>query len=228
MNPTAKLWLLRIASIPAALFIPLTATALVGVIAQELGFEDLMLYGSMFVAFVISTCVAISLSAVTVFASRAAPLAERGKLLRAMAIFDVLALVTSQLITLPGHPYERTALKFEAIHVPAIDVSGTWAGEWTDPMKKVTQAITLTLQQEGNNVAGTIADESGTKWRIIEGVVSGDRLNLFYDREMAWRSAGATLLGSLKDGRLTGFYYGHDRPKRGWAAKGPWHATKFQ
>ena len=227
MNPTAKLWLLRIASIPAAMLIPLTATGLVGVIAQELGFEDVMFYGPMFVAFVISACVAISLSTVTVFASRAAPLAERIKVLRAMAIFDVLAFLTGQLIALPSQPYDRTSLKFEAVHAPAIDVSGTWEGEWTDPRIKVTQAITLTLQQKGNSVAGTIVDDSGTKWGIIEGVVSGDRLNLFYAKEMAWRSAGATLLGSLKNGQLTGYYYGHERPKRGWASKGPWHATKL-
>lgn len=226
MNHPANIWLLRVASIPAALFIPLTATILVGVTAREFGCQDYLLYALAFVTFVISTCVAISLASVTVFASRRAPLAERSKVLRYMAIFDIGAFLASQLIALPSRAYDRVSLEFDVVRSPTINVSGTWKGEWSDPRKDVKQEITLTLQQQGNSVEGMIIDDTGTKWRIIEGVVSGDSLNLFYDKEFAWRSAGATLLGSLENGQLSGHYYGHERPKPGWSSKGPWHATK--
>lgn len=227
MHPIAKLWFLRIASVPVVLFMPLAATGLTGVIAQEFGCDDWLLYSLMFVTLVLATCIAIALSVVTVFASSKAPLAERYKTLRVMVLVDALVLVSAWLISMPGRPYDRATLKFDVLRAPTIDVTGTWTGEWIDPRMDFGETITLILEQDGSAVTGTILG-GGTKWRIIEGVVSGDRLNLFYVSEFAFRSGGATLLGNLKDGQLSGHYYVHERRRAGWASKGSWHAARRQ
>ena len=142
-----------------------------------------------------------------------------GDLLAILGLFLFNYIVTPKI-------YDRESLKIQRVVSPDADLTGTWVGTWTDPRKEFTEMITLTLTQSGNSMSGTIVDEGGTQWRIIEGVVSGSELNLFYDRDFGWPGAGATLLGSIEGDTISGNYYGHERPRRGSSSSGPWEAVR--
>lgn len=185
--------------------------------------------GETMLALVFGTIVAGGLSSVTVFARRGLPSRRAIRILTALVAFDVLAIPGALLVCnlLTSKPYERKDLK-PALGLPAtVDVTGTWRGSWTDPRKKITQSISLKLNQSGNEITGTIVDGEGNRFRIIEGMAGGTEINLFYDRASpAWPSGGATLIGRLEAGRLSGSYYAHQRPRPGGASSGPWHADR--
>ncbi len=225
MNSTAKLWILRLLSIPMVLFFPIVCLLIVVTMADRIwGNEFPLIEVSVTLLFSIGTAIWFSVG--TVFASRTDPLNYCYRLLAAITGFNVAAPFLLWLFLLPEKAYPRADLKFDTVVPPIIDVSGTWKGAWTDPRKNYTEAITLTLVQHDNVVTGSIVDEGGTNWLIIEGIVSGNRINLFYDRELAFRSHGATLLGTLNKGQLTGLYYVHESVKPGWSSKGAWQATR--
>lgn len=142
--------------------------------------------------------------------------------------FEVLAIGLTFLIMKLGTPeiYDRESLAFEFVEKPTIDFSGTWEGSWADSRKDETMKITLVLSQAGSSVEGSIVDGSGVEWRVIEGVVSGSKINIFYERSGAWPGAGATLLGDFEGGTVFGNYFAHDAPRTGWASKGAWEATR--
>jgi hypothetical protein len=225
MTTTAKLWILRLVSIPAALLFPVVCLLIVTVLAQRVWGNEFPMFETA-IALILSGITALCISVKTVFAPRNAPLKQGYNALAATVAFEILAPFALWLFLLPGKPYDRKDLQFDVMAPVSIDVTGTWDGSWTDPRKNFTEAITLTLLQSGHSVTGAISDAKGMKWLIVEGAVSGDRVNLFYDREFAFRSRGATLLGTLKDGLLTGDYYAHDSPKFGWSAKGAWQAAR--
>lgn len=225
MTTNAKLWTLRLVSIPVVLLVPVVCLMIVTVVAERVWGNDFPIFETVG-ALIVSGITALCISIKTVFAPANAPLKEGCNVLAASVAFEVLAPFALWLFLLPGNPYDREDLQFDVIAPASIDVTGTWEGSWTDPRKDFTEAITLTLLQSGHSVTGAISDAGGTKWLIIEGVVSGDRVNLFYNRQFAFRGRGATLLGSLKDGHLSGDYYTHESPKFGWSAKGGWQAVR--
>lgn len=138
-------------------------------------------------------------------------------------------------IHLPEQPYDRAALQFNEIKPAKTNVTGTWKGTWTSPRTEYTEDITLTLEQTGNTITGAIHSEKervpGSKkeaeWDIIEGQISGDRVNLYYKRRFTFRmDVTATLLGVCKQDEMSGEYFGHVAARRGGSSKGTWQASR--
>jgi hypothetical protein len=227
-----KLWILRLASIPALLLLPVACAGVAVTAADQLLGDDFPL-GAVMLATAIGIAAIIPLSVWTVFARRSVPLKHGVRVLVGIIAFDFLAFPVSALLcfwaaslTTPT-VHERATVRLKSVIPPRVDITGTWQGSWTDPKMKATETITLTVSQTGALVTGTIADERYRDWRIIEGVVSGDELDLFYDLDFPnLRTRGATLRGVIKNNSIKGEYYGHESPARGWASSGTWVASR--
>lgn len=224
MSHGTKLWTLRLLSIPVLLLFPVISAAMTSAVAERFWNNEFPMF-ELVVIVPLSFLIALGLSTVTVFASRNAILRPRFVLLAAVFGLEILVPAALVLYLLPSRARDREDVRFQTVEAPTIDVTGAWNGSWTDPLQNVTEGITLQLEQQGNTVSGSIVDAGGTRWQIEEGVVSGDRINLFYDREYAFRSRGATLVARLQEAQLKGEYYGHDPAKAGWSSKGTWQAV---
>jgi len=232
MTSRQKLWTLRIVSIPVLLLLPFACGLVAAAIGERLLGNSYPL-GEAMIGMVAGFVAMIVLSPWTVFARQDGGLKRRIRVLTGIAAFEILGLPLVLAISalsdslLRAKAYDRASLKLDPIVKPTVDVSGTWNGSWTDPRQDFTETITLNLTQSQNSVTGSIVDERGGEWRIIEGVVSGAQLNLFYDRDFpAWPGAGATLRGGITNNSIKGNYYAHERPRRGWASSGPWVVTR--
>jgi hypothetical protein len=232
MTSRQKVWTLRIVSIPVLLLLPFACGLVAAAIGERLLANSYPL-GEAMTGMVAGFVAMIVLSPWTVFARQDAGLKKRVRVLIGIGAFEIIGLPLVLAISalsdslLRAKAYDRASLKLDPIVKPTVDVSGTWNGSWTDPRKEFTETITLNLTQSQNSVTGSIVDERGGEWRIIEGVVSDNQVNLFYDREFpAWPGAGATLRGVITSNSITGNYYGHERPRRGWASSGPWVVTR--
>ena len=233
MNPTAKIWLLRLAGIPITIIVP-------GLVANLLMYlcEWLLGYGSLFFVSIPILVVIIwatyRVAGWTVFASRANLLSHGIHRVGYAVGFVAFLILAFWVIQLPERPYDRAALKFSETKPATVNVSGTWVGTWTDPRAGYEEVISLILEQTGNTISGTIHSEKervpGYKgereWIIIEGQISGDRINLYYRRGDFRMDIPATLLGVCKQGEMSGEYFGHVAARTGFSTKGTWHVTK--
>src|SRR5262245_3991257 len=199
MTPRQKVWVVRAVSIPVLLLLPFACGLLAAAIGERLLGNSYPL-GEAMTGMIVGFVAMIVLSPWTVFARQDGGLKSRIRVLVGLGAFEILGLPLVLVISalsdslLSAQAYDRASLKLAPIVQPTVEVSGSWNGSWTDPRKKFTETITLNLTQSQNSVTGSIVDERGGEWKIIEGVVSGDQLNLFYDRDFpAWPGAGATL-----------------------------------
>jgi hypothetical protein len=227
-----KLWTLRLASIPALLLLPLACAGIAVAYADKILEDDFPL-GLVMLATAAGIVAMIPLSLWTVFARQNSSFKRGFRVLAGLAAFDLLGpfvtiLLCSWIAALSAPMvYDRASVRINSPVPPNVNVSGTWKGSWTDPRMKFTQIITLTLTQQDNQVTGSMIDDELREWRIAGGVVSGDELDLFYDREFAWQpTRGATLRGVITNNSIAGKYYGHERPRRGWASTGTWVAIR--
>lgn len=76
------------------------------------------------------------------------------------------------------------------------DISGDWKGEWTDYQNRVTTHNTLTFEQDGTNLTGTIKSESGVV-QIREGQVSGDNVSFIAVQKVGKREATMNYSGRI-------------------------------
>lgn len=128
-----------------------------------------------------------------------------------------------------SRPYEREELVIQEIRPAQVSIAGRWEGSWTNPKGDVTEMITLQLNQNGNTVTGEIITETGRVFSIIDGVVSGYEVNLFYDNGPGeWSLPGGvgSLLGNVGEDGMEGRWYAHERPPPGVSRDGPWNALK--
>jgi hypothetical protein len=126
-------------------------------------------------------------------------------------------------------PYSREELAFKKVEPSTADLTGIWQGTWTDPKTSLTESITLDLRQDGNQVEGTITVDRSSQFEIVEGLISGNQINFFYDHsfpEFSRPNGVGTLLGEVASGQLSGTWQAHQRPSAGQARKGPWSARK--
>ena len=167
----------------------------------------------------------------------ASAFAWRGGRWRGLVVFFVVV-VAVDLAWLPvgwawdlkSRPYERADVAFAQLEEPAVDLSGTWEGKWVDPRRSYSEGIVLKLNQADGRVSGSITTETGMTFEVIDGVVSGHRLNIHYDVGFpAWsrRVGVGSLIGAVSGDRLTGTWYAHERPKHGGAREGPWQASRI-
>lgn len=218
-----------LASVPALLLLPLVSVAVMNMIQVNLLGNHHPL-GSTLLAGVVGIFGAVAGVVWGLVALGEGALKRARRILLGAVAFDVLAIPIVMLIVKIATPqvYDRESLALEKVVAPIGDVSGTWQGEWTDPRKDLTSAITLTLTQSGNSVTGVIQDEKGRRWEILEGVASGTALNLFYDQAFpSLPSSGATLVGEIEGDTISGKYFGHERPLPGWASSGSWAVKRW-
>ncbi|WP_395750334.1 hypothetical protein [Prosthecobacter sp.] len=233
MNPTAKIWLLRLAGIPITILVPMIGSDLLMYLCNWL-----LGYGSLLFVSLPMLVVAIwSMSRVagwTVFASRADLLSHGIRRVAYALGFVACLILASWGIRLPERPYDRATLKFSKTKPATVNVSGTWTGKWTDPRAGYEEVISLTLEQTGNAISGTIHSAKETMaglkkervWGVIEGQVSGDRINLCYGRSEFQKYISGTLLGVCNEGKMSGEYFGHVAARTGGSSKGTWQASK--
>ncbi len=140
------------------------------------------------------------------------------------------------MIHLPGRPYDRETLKFGEIKPTLLNVTGAWTGSWTDPRRDYKEIITFNLEQSGNTISGTIHSVEQSRvgfkkpyeWDVIDGHISGDRINLYYGRRDFRKDITATLLGVCKQDEMSGEYFGHVAAKVGFSSKGIWQVHRVQ
>ena len=123
-----------------------------------------------------------------------------------------------------GRPYTRAEVALIARDAPRVDLSGTWKGTWTNPKMSRRETVMLSLEQVGAEVAGTFTTDSGREFRVLEGVVSGDEVDLFYGvggTEWGHRGGVGTLRGRVDGVTMECTWYAHSRPPRGASRQGP-------
>ncbi|MEM7624508.1 MAG: hypothetical protein AAF333_02650 [Planctomycetota bacterium] len=151
-----------------------------------------------------------------------------GIFLAVLLVFDLAWYPIARIANFPTKPYARADIAFNTERPPTIDCSGHWGGSWDDEKQELTETITLVLEQNGNEVTGTITSERGRQFRILDGKVSGDQLNLYYNvtgTEWGLPGGGGSLVGRLKGDSISGTWYAHETPQRGWSRDGPWRAS---
>ncbi|MCF7787069.1 MAG: hypothetical protein K9N47_13165 [Prosthecobacter sp.] len=233
MNPTAKIWLLRLAGIPITILVPMIGSNLLMYLCKWLLGDGSLFFVSIpiLVVLIWST---LRMAGRTVFASRENLLSHGIRRLGYAAGFMAFLILAFWGIRIPERPYDRATLEFSETTPATVNVSGTWTGTWTDPRAGYEELISLTLDQTGNTISGTIHSEKermpGVKkereWDIIDGQISGDRINLYYRRGDFRMDIPATLLGLCKQGEMSGEYFGHVAARTGFSTKGTWHVTK--
>jgi len=233
MNPTAKIWLLRLAGIPITILVPILAATIIMYLWKWLtgGGEPFLASIPILVVIIWST---IRVAGWTVFASRAILLSHGIRRVSYVAGIEACMILAFWVIRLPERPYNRETLKFSEIKPATVNVTGTWTGTWKDPRAGYEEVISLTLAQMGNTISGTIHSAKETmaglkkerEWDIIEGHISGDRINLYYMRSEFRRDVSATLLGVCKVSEMSGEYFGHVAARTGGSSKGIWQASK--
>ena len=214
--------------IPVLLLVPWVCMVVVNGILRGLHGDSSPLMETM-AAFVVGVVIVVVLSIWILVACGEDALPRAGRILLGVLAFDILAIPITILVVKIATPkiYDRKSLALESSVVAAVDLSGIWAGIWTDPRKDFTSKIVMTLTQSGNLVTGSIRDDTGKEWEILEGVVSGVQVNFFYDRVSSTRSGlGATLLGKVEGDSMTGSFFGHESPRPGWASTGPWEVKR--
>jgi hypothetical protein len=233
MNPTAKIWLLRLAGIPITILVPMIGSNLLMYLCKWLLGDGSLFFVSIPILIVLIWST-FRMAGWTVFASQANLLSHGIRRVGYAVGFVAFLILAFWVIRLPERPYDRATLKFSETKPATVNVSGAWTGTWTDPRARYEEVISLTLAQTGNTVSGTIhsAKErlSGftneREWDIIEGQISGDRINLYYLRREFQRDVSATLLGVCKEGEMSGEYFGHVAARTGFSTKGTWQASK--
>lgn len=126
-------------------------------------------------------------------------------------------------------PYQREELTFKQVAPPKANVSGMWQGSWTNPKSSLTESVILDLQQDGNQIDGTIMVDSVIRFKITDGLISGDQINLYYDfstPEFSRNNGVGTLLGRVKNEQISGTWHAHRRPNLGQSRDGPWSISK--
>ena len=113
---------------------------------------------------------------------------------------------------------------------PDFDISGTWKASWQDPERKTTEAFTMNLVQESSNVSGdaAFADANGTT-ADLKGQATGSKLRIVMKPQPTAPNhplPELTLIGTVVDGKVSGTWYLHGKPDRGFASQGPWSATQ--
>lgn len=233
MNPTAKIWLLRLAGIPLTILVPMIGAKLLMDLCNWLLGDGSLFFVSIPILGVLIWSV-IRVAGWAVFASRVDLLSHGIRRVSYVAGIDVCLIFALWVIHLPEEPYERASLKFSEVTPATVNVTGVWKGTWTDPRAGYEEVISLTLEQTGNAISGTIHSAKETmagfkkerEWGIIEGQISGDRINLYYGRSEFRRDISGTLLGVCKEGEMSGEYFGHVAARTGGSSKGAWHVTK--
>jgi hypothetical protein len=236
VNHTAKSWILRLIGIPVTILIPmLGAHTFMDGCARLIGDSNLIFVS--IPALITILWATFRMADWIVFASRADLLSKGVRRIGYAIGIEACLILALWIIQLPEQPYDREALRFGEIKPATVNVTGTWKGSWTDPRAEYKENITLTLEQTGSTISGTIHGEKervpGSKkegdWDIIEGQVSSDRINLYYKRRFSFRTdATATLLGVCKHDEMSGEYFGHVTARRGGSSKGMWQASRTQ
>jgi hypothetical protein len=228
MTIQTKLLLLLLAGVPALLGLPLVTT-LGAMLVGDVVFGNEFPLGEAFLGACGGFAIMVALLIVTLIAYKTGSFRWLGATVAGMVVFDALAIPGTMLVTnwVVPRPYDRGSLRLDPTIPAAVDVTGVWEGTWTDPRQGFTEKIRLTLLQSRDGVAGSIIDGRGTKWRIIEGAVSGSEVNLFYDRDFpAWPGRGATLIGTVHGDGVAGNYFGHERARAGGSTSGSWQAER--
>jgi hypothetical protein len=234
VNPTAKTWLIRLMGVPITILV-LSLGAGVFLDGWKWLTGDGYPILASIPALVVILWATFRVAGWTVFASQA-DLLSHGirRICCTIGIVSCLILVLWAM-HLPEQPYDRETLKFGEIKPATVNVTGAWTGSWTDPRSRYSEVIKLTLEQTGNVVTGTIHSErdsvAGLKREreldIIEGHVSGDRINLYYKLRFVFRAdATATLLGMCKQDEMSGEYVGHVAARPGGTSKGNWQVSR--
>lgn len=234
MNPTAKIWLLRLAGIPITIFAPILAARIILYLWKSWTGGGEPFFASIPILVVIIWLM-FRVAGWTVFASRANLLSHGIRRISYVAGAEAFLILAFWVIRLPEQPYERATLKFVELKPATVNVTGTWKGTWTDPRAGYEEVISLTLEQTGNTISGIIHSAKETmaglkrerEWEIIEGQISGDRINFYYGRSEFRRDVSGTLLGVCKEGEMSGEYFGHVAARTGGSSKGTWQASKI-
>ena len=214
--------IVALAMVVGLLFLPFGATGYVIVFGGEYP-----LIGSMLGFFVgVVACVILSVIAVSMWRAKN----WRGfvALTAFVCCFSFAWIPLGWTIGYITSPYSRDKVAFDEIQSPTVDVSGVWHGNWTDTRKEFSEKIILSLQQNNSKVTGTIVSERKRSFDIVDGVVSGDRVNLYYNvsfPEWPLAGGGGTLVGTVENKKISGTWFAHERPKHGWSIDGPWEAT---
>lgn len=233
MNPAAKIWLLRLAGIPITILVPMIGSNLLMYLCKWLLGDGSLFFVSIPILLVLIWST-IRMAGWTVFASQANLLSHGIRRVGYAVGFVAFLILAFWVMRLPERPYDRTKLKFSKITPATVNVTGVWKGTWTDPRARYEEVISLTLEQTGNTISGTIHSEKervpGYKrereWEIIDGQISGDRINLYYRQGDFRMDIPATLLGVCKQGEMSGEYFGHVAARIGFSTKGTWQVTK--
>jgi hypothetical protein len=85
-----------------------------------------------------------------------------------------------------------------ALALPAADVAGKWAG--TVDIPEGTYQVTLTLEQKGDEIGGTIATSSEGSFPVLKGKLSGNKL--FFEVPAGGQVYAVECV--YENGRLTG------------------------
>jgi imidazolonepropionase-like amidohydrolase len=80
----------------------------------------------------------------------------------------------------------------EKVKAPALNLAGKWQGTVTSPMGELD--VTVELEQEENEISGTITSNFG-KWEISDGILSGNDLTF---------TISATIMGESIDMEFSG------------------------
>lgn len=125
--------------------------------------------------------------------------------------------------------YEKQDFLLEGSGPPLFNVTDEWTGSWNDPVRGTSEMFKMVLLQEGTNVTGkaSFMDANGTQAEV-SGQASGLKLRILMSPHPTapYRTIPETTwLGTFSNNTISGTWYLHGKPYRGYASTGPWSAS---
>jgi len=221
-----KFRLQRLACIPVLILFPLSCTLSGNILGEDNSGDSFPLFSML--GFFLGTIASVVIAIVTVFSSQKISARNRAWSLTIAFVFTAAAPVAAQatLSWIAGPVRSRASVRLEASVPAQVNISGLWMGSWTDPRNDQTATLTLSMEQFGNVVSGTVKDDYSHKWKISDGLVSGDQIDLLLIEHWDLEKAGITFRGRISNDTIAGEYHRHAQIKGG-ASSGTWIARRI-